>query len=223
MFWHYIIIGLICLLAGCWIGGRHGRRVKRDAVHELNTNSLDLLKTKSKFSGIESERAEFQRKEKLLKMTLQQLKGTAAQAEHSHVQVARFNALRIQSEAQVKKLQQDLILLNRRQNLNQTLLKQKAQKSHKLAVHSHLRAVKATSLARKATAQLKRLENAFTAKQAVVGNDQKSYGVSDQVRLSVVDQPRLAAGEEIFKRVSNSESARLGKLSSSKKAIGPLN
>lgn len=215
MLWHYILIGLVCLLAGFWLGGRHGRRVKRIAMRELNTNSLDMLETKSKFSGMESQHADYQNKEKLLQLTLQQLKSASDKAKISSAQAVKSNEQVVDSDAKVKKLQQDLVNLNKQQNLNQAFLKLTAQKSRKLAVQAHLRAVKATSLARKATTQLKRLENVITARQSLNTLAPNAYGAGDQVILSVVDQPRLGTGEEMLKQVSNGDSARLTKLRSS--------
>ena len=223
MLWHYIVIGLVCLLAGFWIGGRHGRKVKRDAVRELNTNSLDLLETKSKFSGIEEKQADYQRQENLLELTLQQLKSSNALAQKSHAEAERLNALKLAAEAQVKKLQKDLITLSKQQAHNQSLLKQKALKSQTLAVHSHKKAVEATSLARKATAHLKRLENALTSKSPDFDSDQKHYINSDRVKLSVIDHPGLKGRKEIIRHVSNSDSTRLAKLSSSNESTRPLN
>jgi hypothetical protein len=95
--WHYILIGLICLIAGFWLGGRHGRYVKRTAIRELNTNSLDLLESKSKFSGIESKYADYQRKDKLLQLSLEQLKRSNAQAKLSTALAAKSKAQAIKS------------------------------------------------------------------------------------------------------------------------------
>jgi hypothetical protein len=230
MLWHYILIGLVCLIAGFWLGSRHGRRVKRDALSELNTNSLSMLETKSRFNSIESQYADYQRKEILLKMTLQQLKTSNAQAKdlraqalRSDTQVAKSNAQIVCFDAHVKKLQQDLVTLNKQQNLNQTFLKLKAQRSRTLAVQSHSKAIKATSLARRATSHLKLLENVITSRHTLSTSDPKSYGVSDQSGLSVFDPPRQGAEEAMIKQVPNRDSVRLAKLSSSNGATGPLN
>jgi hypothetical protein len=206
-------------------------------MRELNTNSLDLLESKSKISGIESKYADYQRKDKLLKLTLKQLHGSNAEAKRANAQAIKSNALAqhskayadnansqaIKSDAQVKKLQRDLINLNKKQNVNQSFLTLKAQKARELALQSHVRAVKATSIARKATTNLKKLESALTAKQAAISPDSNSYKTGNQPRLSVIDHPRLGAGEEIIKQVSNRDSVRLAKLSSSNEARSPLN
>lgn len=223
MLWHYILIGLVCLLAGFWLGGKHGRRVKRIAMRELNTNSLDMLETKSKFSGMESQYADYQRKEKLLHLTLQQLKSSNDQAKMSSAQAAKANEQVANFDTKVKKLQCDLVNFNKQQNLTQDVLRLTAQKSRELAVQSHLRAVKATSLARKATTQLKRLENVLTSRQTLKALPPKSHGTADQVILSIVDQPRLGTGEEMLKQASNGDSARLAKLGSSIESLRPLN
>jgi hypothetical protein len=227
--WHYIIIGLICLIAGFWLGGRHGRYVKRNAVRELNTNSLDLLESKSKFSGIESKYADYQRKDELLQLSQEQLKRSNAQAKLSTALAAKSNAQAIiaeaqavKSDAQVKKLQQDLITLSKKQKVNQTLLKLKAKKSRNLAIQSHEKAVKATSLARKATAHLKQLENAMTSGQSISTSHSRSSDDSDSAKLSVIKSTRARSGEEIVKQVSTLDSARLAKLSSSNEATGPF-
>ena len=218
---HYIIVGLICLVVGFWLGGLHGRKVKRDAMRELNTNSLDMLETKSRVTGIEAQYADYQEKEKLLQVTLQQLKGSNEHAKRSSAQAVDFSTRALQSEAQVKKLQLDLVSFNKKQKLNQTFLKLKAQKTRKLAIQSHVRAVKAAAIARKATAHLKQLENAVAAGQNLAASESRPQGGSDRVKLSVVDQPRLGAGEKMLKQVSNNDTARLAKLSSSKKVTSP--
>ena len=130
----------------------------------------------------------------------------------------------MKSEAQLKKLQQDLNTLIRQQNLIRSGLNLKAQKSHKLALQSHLRAVQATSLARRATAHLRRLEGATASTPVASTPSNTPYGVGEQNRAAVVDQPRLVSGEKIIKQVSNRGSARLAKLSSSNEATTrPLN
>jgi hypothetical protein len=201
MLWHYILIGLVCLIAGFWAGGRNGRRVKRDALKELSTNSLNMLKSKSRFIENESRNINFERNEKLLHVTLQQLKECIVEVEESNAQALESDERAVRSDAQVKKLQQDLITFSRQQTLNQALLRDKAQHSHKLAVRSHERALRATSLVRKATLHIK--VNAAAPTQTLTTPDSKSLAVPGQVMLSLIDKPRLGRENEIIKQVQN--------------------
>jgi len=222
--WHYILIGIACLVAGFWLGGKHGRRVKRNAVRELNTNSLDLLESKSKLSGIESKYADYQRKNQLLQLSLQQLKVSRAQELKSNAQAIRSNAQAVKSRTQVRKLQQSLLRLSKQQGLNQNILELEAQKSRQLAAQSHSKAMKATALARKATSHLKQLEKAILSSQHLRASMSPPYCATEPVRLSVIEQPRLRARQETVKQVSDRDSARLTRLRSSNEATGrPLN
>lgn len=165
MLWHYIIIGLVCLFVGFWLGGKNGRRVKRSAMLELNTNSLNLLETKSRYSGTDSQQADYQRKDKLLQLTLQQLKDANACSKASDAESVKYRqqadllgAHAVRSDAKVVKLQKDLIAFTKHRNNSQWALKSKIQHTRNLAVEAHLKALKATSLARKATSHLKKLK-----------------------------------------------------------------
>ena len=79
MFWQFLIIGLISLLFGFWLGGKRGRTVKREALNELNTKSLEMLEFKSRVNALKEEAAEADRKERMLQMTLKQLQESKEQ------------------------------------------------------------------------------------------------------------------------------------------------
>jgi hypothetical protein len=215
MLLYYILTGLVCLIAGFWAGARNGRRLKRTAMKELSTNSLNMLKSKSRFIENESRNIELERKEKLLDVTQQQLKDCVAEVEDSYAQALQFDERAARSDAQVKKLRQDLITFNKQQTVNQAFLRDKAQHSHQLAVRSHERALRATSLVRKATLHLKELENAAASTQAITTPDPKSHAVPGQVKLSIIDKPRLASEKEIVTQVPNRDSVHMAKVSSS--------
>lgn len=202
MLWYHILIGLFCLIVAFWLGGINGRKVKRAARRELDANSLNMLKSKSRFIENESRNIDIERKEKLLQDTLVQLKDSITEAESSDEKALR-------SDMHVKKLQQDLITFSKKQNSTHALWKQKAQDSHNLAVQSHIKAVQATALARKTALHLKQLEDIAIGTQSLSGAEPKSHGTNGQVKLSIIDQTRLGYEKEISKHVANGKSSRL--------------
>ena len=199
MFWYHILAGLICLIVGFCIGGINGRRVKRAAMLELNTNSLQMLKAKARFIETESRDIDIERKDRLLQDTQLQLKASVA-TEEKAIQRAR------NSDLQVKKLQQDLIVFSKKQSSTLALWKQKAQNSHKLAVQSHVKAMEATALARNTAVLLKRRVNLAIAEQNLSTSELKSHGSKRQEKLRILDQARPGYEKSISKKVVNGDS-----------------
>jgi len=165
--------------------------VKRNSLRELNTQSLELLEAKKKYS-VESARAEdFQRKDKLLKMALTQTQ---------------------QSNDRLKQLRQQMLTQSKKQYVDESFLRLKA-------VQSHDKALKAANIARKATQSLKKLEVAVTAKQAAVhASKQANSAIKENRSAQAYDQRNLNAYTEVVRRVSDRDSVRLAKLKSSNEA-----
>lgn len=194
MLWQYILIGIISLLFGFWLGGRHGRMVKRESLNELNTKSLEMLEIKSKVNAIKEAAAEADRKERLLNLTLKQLQ---------------------ESKEQTKSMRQLMITQGKKQYIDESYLRLKAIKSHE-------KAIKATSLARKATEQLKRWEAAIPAIQAMKQTNDALSSQTTHSSVDVFDNRRVNGAHDVVRRVSNRDSRRLAKLKSSNEASGPL-
>ena len=193
MFWQFLIIGLISLLFGFWLGGKRGRKVKRDSLNELNTKSLEMLEFKSRMKTLKEEAAEADRKERMLQMTLKQLH---------------------ESKEQVRTMRQLMITQGKKQYIDESYLRLKAIKSHE-------NAIKATSLARKATAQLKRWESAVPAIQAMKQTNDELIERNTRSTVDVFDNRRVNGAHDVVRRVSNRDSRRLAKLKSSNEASGP--
>ncbi len=193
MFWQFLIIGLISLLFGFWLGGKRGRTVKREALNELNTKSLEMLEFKSRVNALKEEAAEADRKERMLQMTLKQLQ---------------------ESKEQVRSMRQLMITQGKKQYIDESYLRMKAIKSHE-------KAIKATSLARKATEQLKRWEAAVPAIQAMKQTNDELIEQDAQRTADVFDNRRVNGAHDVVRRVSNRDSRRLAKLKSSNEASGP--
>jgi len=153
------------LILGFWLGGLRGKIVKRNSLRELNTQSLELLEAKKKYS-VESTRAEdFKRKDKLLKMALTQTQ---------------------QSNVRLKQLRQQMVTQSKKQYVDESFLRLKA-------VQSHDKALKAASIARKATG---------------------TKPLSTQAH----EHRNLNAYTDVVRRVSDRDSVRLAKLKSSNEA-----
>jgi len=191
LLWHYVIVGLVCLFLGFWLGGLRGKTVKRNSLRELNTQSLELLEAKKRYS-VESTRTEdFKRKEKLLKMALTQTQ---------------------QSNVRLKQLRQQMVTQSKKQYVDESFLRLKA-------VQSHDKALKAANIARKATQSLKKLELAVSAKQAADhATKQPTPAVADSLPAQAYEHRNLNAYTEVVRRVSDRDSVRLAKLKSSNEA-----
>ena len=186
----YIALALIAIVLGYAIGLRHARRIKRRALQQLNSQSLELLETKTRLSELDDIAREHPRRERLLKLTM-----TKLQQANKHVKV-------LERQQQIRDRQAFIALSKMR-------LK---------AVQSHEKAVKVSEIARKATIHLKRLELASPVTQTIEAHEPKSYGAGEPVTVSVVDQARLDGTGEPVSTVSNRDSAKLTKLHSSNEA-----
>jgi len=190
--WHYGLLGFVCLIVGYWVGARHARRIKRKALQELNTNSLELLDKKAEYRSLVTSTQEQDRKDRLQALTLKQLK---------------------QSNSRLKQMRQIMISQTKKQYAAESQLRLKA-------IRSHEKAVKAATIARKATTHLKRMETALPALQTIKAPGPKSYGTGETVTVKIVDQPNRAMPKEIVRSVSNRDSLRLTKLKSSNEVPG---
>lgn len=186
----YIALALIAIVLGYAIGLRHARRIKRRALQQLNSQSLELLETKTRLSELHSVAREQPRRERLLKLTM-----TKLQQANQHVKV-----------------------LERQQEIRDRHAFIALSKMRLKAVQSHERAVKVSEIARRATIHLKRLELASPVTQTIKAPEPKSYGSGDPVTVSVVDQGRLDGTAEPLSAVSNRDSAQLTKMHSSNEA-----
>lgn len=188
-----LAVGCTCLLVGYALGARRARSVKRQAQREMNAQSLELLDARASLHSLEHYASQQERKDKLLKLTLQKLQ---------------------EANARCKDVQHQMTTQKRQHYAETSRLRLEAVESHELAV-------KAAEMAHQATAHLERLEQAIPSLQTIKAPEPKSYGSGDSVTVSVVDQVRADAADDAVISVSNRDSARLTKLRSSNEATTP--
>lgn len=178
---------IAALLIGYFIGSRHSRKQQRDLQRELNQQSLDMLDVKSEHSKLRKFLGQTQRKDRLLKLTLKQLKDANQRAN----------------------------LLQKRLNHIEKQHYIKTSRLRLLATHASDKARRATKIAARATSHLKQLEKNLPAKQTINAPPPKSYGQAAAVPVHVVDQHPPEAQKDAIMRVSNRDSARFTRLRSS--------
>ncbi|MFK7996015.1 MAG: hypothetical protein AB8B87_17895 [Granulosicoccus sp.] len=178
------------ILAGYLAGTRSARKVKRRVQQQMNLQSLELLDAKSTIKQLQASADVQKRKDRLLKLTLTRL-------QLANKLIAKYRNQQLTSE------KKHFIALSR---------------MRLRALEARETARKAASIARKATFHLQRLEKASPITQTIEAPEPKSYGNSDPVTVSVVDQALLDGTGESVAQVSNRDSARLTKLLSSNEA-----
>ncbi len=189
----YAAIGVICLLLGYALGLRRSRALRRRVLRQFNDQSLALLDANAALSSLQNYTSQQGRKDNLLKLVLRKLN---------------------QANQRCEKLQQKLVQQNNRHYVQLARLRLRA-------VEFQETARKAAGIARRATAHLRRLEQASPVTQTIEAPEPKSYGTGDPVTVSVVDQAHLDNPREVIAPVSNRDSARLSKLHSSNEATAP--
>ena len=194
MEWNQLVLYTLLLLGGALVGyffaTRHARRMKKRVVQQMNVQSLELLDAKASISQLKEYAASQSRKDNLLKLTLTRLQKSNR----------TIGLLQQHKEAADKKHFMELSNMRMR------------------AVEARETARKAATIARKAMLHLKRLEKASPVTQTIEAPEPKSYGKSEPVTVSVVDQARLDGSAQAVAQVSNRDSARLTKLRSSNEA-----
>jgi len=187
----YLLIGMGSLVLGYSLGSRRARKTKKRALQQMNAQSLELLDVKASLNAFRQSAGQQLRKDKVLKLALRKLQ---------------------RSDMRSRKLGTLLVQHNKKYYIDIAKLKLQAVKANE-------KAVRATTIARQATAHLKRLEQASPVTQTIKAPEPKSYGSGDPVTVSVVDQARLTAACDAPTAVSNRDSDRLTKLRSSNEAI----
>lgn len=178
---------IVGIALGYVIGSKSARKQRRALQNDLNQQSLKFLDLKSDLKKLEKSRDQFSRKDRLLKHTLQKL---ADQQKES----AKFDE-HTQRQS--------------RQHYLETSRLQVA------AAEARQQARRAANAAALATRQLHELKKRSNRTQTIQAPNPKSYGQSDPVKVSVVDQHSPAVGKETVSRVSNRDSVRLSRLRSS--------
>jgi len=164
--------------------------VRRNSLRELNTQSLELLEAKKSYSIKTNRAEEFARQQRLLKLALSQAR---------------------QSSERFKQLHKKMETLVKKQHVDRSFLRLKAAQSHD-------KAVKAASIARKATQDLKKLELAVVAKRRSPRLSKHTADSNNPRSEAGFRQRNLNAYNDVVRRVSNKDSARLAKLKSSNEA-----
>jgi len=152
----FIATAILALCIGYGVGVRRARSVKNRVLLQLNTRSLELLDARSALSQSENHAIELKHKSRVIELLLSRIQ----------VQSQRISNQQIQLERRDKK---HFIELS---------------KMRLQAVEARSTADKATALARKATARLKRVEQASPTNQTIVS--QTPYSSSDPFTVSTV-------------------------------------
>lgn len=178
---------VVALLIGYFVGSRYSRKQTKEMLRELNQKSLDMLDVKSEHAKLSKFLGQSQRKDRLLKLTLKQLKDANQRA---------------------NLLQQRLSHIEKQHYIKTSRLRL-------LATHASEKARRATTIATRATRHLKQIEEQLPAKQTINAPPPKSYGQAAAVPVHVVDQHPPETQHDAITRVSNRDSARFTRLRSS--------
>jgi sulfite reductase alpha subunit-like flavoprotein len=135
----FAILGILCLLIGFALGARRSRAVKRRVLRDLNSQSLELLDTRTSLQCLEHYASQQERKDRLLVLTLKKLQ---------------------QAEARCRQLDSAYAKQKRKHYVDMSRLRLEAVESRELAV-------KAAQIARRATARLQRVEQASPGTQSI--------------------------------------------------------
>ncbi len=189
----FALLGAFCLLLGYALGARRAKAVKRRVLRDLNAQSLELLDTKFSLNSLEHYASQQERKDRLLKLTMKKLQ---------------------QAEARCRQMTDAMSQQDRKYYVDTSRLRLDV-------VESRETAIKATEVARRATAHLQRLEQASPVTQTIVAPEPKSDGTGDPVTVSIVDPGRQDTPSDNAMPVSNRDSARFSTLQSSNETNTP--
>ena len=184
-----LVVVLIALvlgsLLGYLVGNKRHRKQRRRLQKELNQQSLQLLDFKTDLAKLEKKRDQFDRKDRVLKLTLKKLADASVLT----------NKFDLNTQAQERK------------HFMQVSKLQVA------AAEARQQAKRAAKVATTATVQLKKLEALYT--QTINAPEPKSYGQGESVKVSVVDQHSPEHSNDTASRVSNRDLARFSRTGSS--------
>lgn len=180
----YIVLALVI---GYFVGSRYSRKQTKDMLRDYNQQSLDMLDVKSDHAKLTKFLGQSQRKDRLLKLTLKQLKDANQRADL---------------------LQKRLGHVEKQHYIKESRLRL-------LATHASEKARRATLIATRATKHLQQLEKQLPPKQTINAPPPKSYGQAAAVAVQVVDQHSPETQQDSVMRVSNRDSARFSRMRSS--------
>jgi len=172
---------------GYLFGSRVARKQKRELQRELNQQSLDMLDVKADHAHLSKFLAQTNRKDRLLKLTLKQLKEAKQRSQSLQTHVDQ-----VEKQHYIDILRLRLV-----------------------ATRAVVRARRAKKIATRATNHLKRLEELLPITQTINAPPPKSYGQAAAVPVKVVDQHSPEALQDAIMRVSNRDSALFTKMRSS--------
>jgi len=178
---------LIALALGYAIGSRRSRSHRRELQKELNSKSIEALESKAELNKVVKYLGKGQRKDKLLKLTLNKLQKSEDRAE----------------------------MLARRLEHVEKQHYIKTSRLRLVATHASDKAKRATEIADKASSRLKQIEKYLPASQTINAPPPKSYGQANSVPVKVVDQMVPEQKTESVARMSNWDKLRFKRMRSS--------
>jgi len=182
---------IVALFIGYAVGSRHSRKQQREMLRDYNQQSLDMLDVKTEHAKLSKFLGQSKRKDRLLKLTLKQLK---------------------EANQATKLLQGRLANIEKQHYIKSSRLRLLATHATAKARTATTRARKATTLATHATSRIKQLEKNLPSAQTINAPPPKSYGQAASVPVRVVDQHPPETQHNSVTRVSNRDSARFTRM-----------
>ncbi len=170
----------IGIALGYFFGSQTSRKQRRDLQHDLNRQGLKVLETKSELNKLEKSRDQFNRKDRLLKLTLKKLADLKKETEQYDEQIEHQS----------------------RQNYLQASRLQVA------AAEARQQARRAANAAALATNQLEQLKKLSNTTQNIRATKTKPSVQGAAVKVTLVDQHSTTVSKESVSRASIRDSVR---------------
>lgn len=185
---------IIAVVIGYFVGARHSRKQQREMLRDFNQQSLDMLDVKSDHSKLSKLLGQSERKDRVLKLTLKQLKSAKQHA-----------AL---MERKLSHAEKNHYIKASRLRLLASHSTQKAKTASARANKATAKAKQATALAIKATNHIKQLEKRLPPLAAERKTSAQTYTQTNKSTVSAFERQRTEPPLEAITSVSRSDSAR---------------
>lgn len=189
---------IIAIAIGYFVGARHSRKQQKEMLRDYNRQSLDMLDVKSDHSKLSKLLGQSERKDRVLKLTLKQLKAAKQQA-----------AL---MERKLQHAEKNHYIKASRLRLLATHSTQKAKVATTRAAKATVKAKRATEIAVKATNHVKQLEKQLPAKQTSRNKSTKPYVPAAAATVRAFERPAIDVPTDSQANVSKQDSARFTRI-----------
>lgn len=189
---------IIAVVIGYFVGARHSRKQQKEMLKDFNKQSLAMLDVKSNHSKLSKLLGQSERKDRVLKLTLKQLKEAKQHA-----------AL---MERKLKHAEKSHYIKTSRLRLLTSHSTQKAKAATNRAVKATAKAKQATAIAVKATNYVKQLEKQLPQRQASKRTASTPYSHAAAAKVRPIERPRANHSMDSIAQVSSRNSAKLSQL-----------